>query len=214
MLLSYGSLTLHRTMSEVSVRLSPFQRLRRFARRFRRADRGATAVEFGLLAAPLLLMTMGVLELAVVFLVSITLDMAMQLSSRQIRTGQFQLGANNTQADFKALVCSNMTWLQSQCASSMSLDVRTFSTFSALASAHTLTPSNLSTTSFCYSPGQPTDIVLVRAYFQWTLFTPLLNNALANMGSNVRLITSTTAFRNEPYNANPPQGNSPCPSLT
>ncbi len=196
------------------MRLSPIARLRRFARRFRDEDRGATAVEFGLIATPLLLMTMGVLELALVFLVSITLDMAMQISSRQIRTGQVQLGASNTQAGFKALVCSNMTWLQSECNSSMSLDVRTFANFSTLASAHTLTPSNYSTTTFCYSPGQPTDIVLVRAYLQWTLFTPLLNNALANLGSNTRLITSTTAFRNEPYNANPAQGASGCPALS
>lgn len=213
MLLSYRWLTLHRKISEVPVRLSPFQRLRHVTRRFRREERGATAVEFSLIAAPLLLLTMGVLELAVVFLVSITLDLATQLASRQLRTGEVQLGAANTQSGFKALVCSNMSWLQAQCASSVSIDVRTFASFSSLATEPAMTPSNLTTNSFCYSPGQPTDIVLVRAYLPWTLFTPLLNNALANMGSTQRLITSTTAFRNEPYNANPAQGASGCASL-
>jgi Flp pilus assembly protein TadG len=161
-----------------------------------------------------MLMTFGVLELALVFMVTITLDTAMQLSSRQIRTGQFQNTGGNAAA-FKALVCSNMaSWMQAQCSSNLWLDVRTFGDFSDLATAPTLTPSNLTTTNYCFSPGQPTDIVLVRAYFQWTLMTPLLSNALANVGATQRLITSTTAFRNEPYNNNPAQGASSCPSLS
>ena len=196
------------------MRSKPIASLSRFVRRFARAERGATAVEFGLISLPLMLMTFGVLELALVFMVTTTLDTAMQLSTRQIRTGQFQTtggGASN----FKALVCSNMaSWMQTQCNSNLWLDVRTFGDFSDLASAKALTPSNLSTSTFCFQPGQPTDIVLVRAYFQWTLTTPLLNNALANLGASQRLITSTTAFRNEPYNNNPAQGASTCPALT
>ncbi|MBS0332351.1 MAG: pilus assembly protein, partial [Proteobacteria bacterium] len=169
--------------------------------------------EFGLVSLPILLMTFGVLELALVFLVSTSLDGAMQLASRQIRTGEFQASGGGA-ANFKTLVCQNMSWLQSQCAANMWLDVRTYGDFSDLASASQLTPSNLSKTNFCFQPGQPTDIVLVRAYYQWSLMTPLLNNALANLGATQRLITSTTAFRNEPYNSNPAQGASSCPPLS
>ena len=194
------------------MRPSDLTRVRRVAQRFARADAGVTAVEFGLLSLPIMLLTFGVLELALVFLVSISLDTAMQLSSRQIRTGQFQTTGGGA-ANFKTLVCSNMSWLQSQCASNLWLDVRTFSNFNALATAPPLTPANVSTTAFCFSPGQPTDIVLVRAYYQWTLMTPFLNNALANLGAAQRLITSTTAFRNEPYNDNPAQGASGCAPL-
>lgn len=195
------------------MRSSPLARARRFAQRFARAEGGVTAIEFGLISLPFMLLTFAVLELALVFLVSITLDMAMQLSSRQIRTGAFQTSGGG-QTNFKTLVCSNMGWLQSQCDSNMWLDVRTFSSFNGLANAPALTPANVTTTNFCFSPGQPTDIVLVRAYFQWTLITPGLNNALANLGATQRLITSTTAFRNEPYNDNPAQGDSGCPALT
>lgn len=188
-------------------------RLRNLARRFVRGDRGATAVEFALVSLPMMLLTFGVIELALVFLVSAQLDIAMQSSARQIRTGQFQT-AGGGGANFKALVCSNMGWLQSQCAANLWLDVRTFASFSGLATAPPLTPANLTTTNFCFSPGQPTDIVLVRAYYQWTLITPYLNNALANLGATQRLITSTTAFRNEPYNDTPAQGASACPQLS
>lgn len=186
---------------------------RGFVRRFARADDGVTAVEFALVSLPLLLLTFGVLELALVFLVSAQLDIAMQLSSRQIRTGQFQTSGGGA-PDFKTLVCSNMGWLQSQCAANLWLDVRTFASFSGLASAPPLTPAKAATTSFCFSPGQPTDIVLVRGYYQWALVTPYLNNALANLGATQRLITSTTAFRNEPYNDNAAQGASACAQLS
>ena len=181
----------------------------RFIRRFLRAEGGVTAVEFGLVSLPIMLMTFGLLELALVFLVGATLDTATEMASRQIRTGEFQTSAGNTQADFKNLVCAQMAWLSGQCAASLWVDVRTFSTFNGLATAP---PVNTATfnppAGLCFSVGQPTDIVLVRAYFEWSLFTPLLNNALENMGggSGKRLITSTTSFRNEPYNINPPVG--------
>jgi Flp pilus assembly protein TadG len=191
----------------------PAPRLRRFIRRFIRAERGVTAVEFGLISLPLMLMTFGLLEVALVFLVGATLDTATEAASRRIRTGEFQTGAATARSDFQTLVCTNMTWLAAQCASSLWVSVQTFSNFSGLAAAPPPNPAAFTPaaqTALCFSPGQPTDIVLVRTYFQWNLFTPLLNNALENMGggSGKRLITATTAFRNEPYNVNPPLGNS------
>jgi Flp pilus assembly protein TadG len=178
-------------------------------RRFARAERGVTAVEFGLICVPLLLMTFGLLELAIVFMVGASLDTATETASRTIRTGEFQTSAASTQADFKNLVCARMTWLASQCAANLWIDVQTFATFNQLASAQPLNAATFKPPAgLCFSDGQPTDIVLVRAYFEWNLFTPLLNNALENMGggSGKRLISAATAFRNEPYNTNPPVG--------
>jgi Flp pilus assembly protein TadG len=193
--------------------LAPASRLRRFLGRFLRAERGVTAVEFGLVALPLMLMTFGLLELALVFVVGATLDSATEAASRRIRTGEFQTSAATARSDFKTMVCTNMSWLSGQCAANLWISVQTFSTFAGLAAAPPPNPAAFTPAAkaaLCFSPGQPTDIVLVRAYFQWSLFTPLLNNALENMGggSGKRLITSTTAFRNEPYNVNPPLGNS------
>jgi Flp pilus assembly protein TadG len=194
------------------VRKRPSSRLSRFLARFARAERGVTAVEFGFVALPMMVLTFGALELALVFLVSTTLDAATENASRQIRTGNFQISAANTKSDFKNQVCTGMSWLNDQCVTGLWVDVRTFSTFAALAANPPVNPStfNPATTPTCFAAGQPSDIVLVRTYFIWNLFTPLLNNALENMGggSGQRLITSTTAFRNEPFNSNPPIGTS------
>ena len=47
-------------------------------------------------------------------------------------------------------------------------------------------------------PGQ-NSIVLVRVLYTWQLNTPMFANYFANMSGNMRLITSTMAFKNEPY---------------
>jgi Flp pilus assembly protein TadG len=197
------------------VRKSAYSRLKAFRSRFARAERGATAVEFALVSIPLLVMIFGLLELALVFLVGTTLESAMERASRQIRTGEFQTGGNSTATNFKAIVCGNMSWLAPKCDSDLWLDVRTYSNYSTMAAATPANPTTFDPVNHppCFSPGNPTDIVLVRAYFEWGLFTPLLDAALENMGggSGKRLISATTAFRNEPYNETPPQGAAACP---
>jgi hypothetical protein len=50
-----------------------------------------------------------------------------------------------------------------------------------------------------FNPGGPCDIVVVRSYYQWTLFTPLMNQALETVSGGKTLITSAATFRNEPY---------------
>jgi Flp pilus assembly protein TadG len=190
-------------------------RLRSLTQRFARAERGATAVEFALVSVPLLMLVFGVLELGLVLLVVSTLDAATQSAARDIRTGEFQsalVTPDMTATGFKNLLCTKMTWLAAQCATQLVVDVQTFSNFNGLATPPVvpatvfLPPGDPAHTAPCFAPGQPADIVLVRAYFDWKLFTPLLNRALDNTGNGSHRLTSTTAFRNEPFNGNPPQG--------
>nr|QQZ50148.1 hypothetical protein JKL49_27005 [Phenylobacterium glaciei] len=48
----------------------------------------------------------------------------------------------------------------------------------------------------------------MRTYYEWDVFTPLLDKALVNMGtsSNKRLISTVATFRNEPYSTATPVG--------
>jgi ABC-type transport system substrate-binding protein len=103
-------------------------RSRSLFRRFAAARRGATAVEFSLIATPFLALMFGVFELGLVFMVSTTLDNATEAASRTIRTGQLQSGGGSA-GTFKAAVCDNMTWLGSSCDDKLTIDVRTFPKF-------------------------------------------------------------------------------------
>ena len=177
-------------------------------KRFARADRGATAVEFAMVSLPLMVLIFGVIELAMVLLVCTTLESATESAARMIRTGEFQTSASNTRADFKALVCARMSWLSAKCASDLWIDVRTYSNFASLGGSAPQPGPTFNPAATCFTAGAPADIVLVRTYFQWRLFTPVLSAALEDMGggSGRRLLSTATAFRNEPYNDNPPVG--------
>jgi Flp pilus assembly protein TadG len=180
-------------------RLAPIVALRRFAR----AQRGATAIEFAIIALPFLVLLFGIIELGMVFLVSTTLQNATDNAARQIRTGQFQTSGANTQNDFKALVCNSMSWLSTPCATKMSVDVQTFANFTDLSAKGQVNATTFNPNNLCWSTGQPGDIVLVRTYYQWDVFTPLLDASLVNMGagSKKRLISAATSFRNEPWSS-------------
>lgn len=166
------------------------------------------AVEFGLVAIPFLLLFFALFEMAMSVLAFSTLEFATQAASRRIRTGEFQESGANSKTDFRALVCSNMSWLSAQCISDAYVAVQTFSNFTALAGTSPQAATSFNPSLNCFAPGGPTDIVLVRVYFKWRLFTPLFNSALENMGqgTGMRLMSSATAFRNEPYKEAPAQG--------
>jgi Flp pilus assembly protein TadG len=177
----------------------------RLARRFIRSERGATAVEFAIVSVPLIALVLGIMELALVTLVVTTLEGATESAGRMIRTGEFQTSAANSRTDFKSLVCQRMSWLTSQCNTSLTVDVRVFNDFQSLAGNQPMTGQNFNPANACFATGQPGDIVLVRTYFPWPLFAPLLT-LMDNTGSGNRLISTATAFRNEPYNENAPGG--------
>jgi Flp pilus assembly protein TadG len=174
-----------------------------FIRRFVRARRGAVAVEFAFVAFPFLLLLFGIVELALVFTAATTLEAATESAARKIRTGEFQTSGAVGKTDFRQMVCDRMSWLSSSCSANLFVDVKTFAVddFASMAASTGQSASTFNPTTTCFSPGGPADIVLVRTYYQWTLFTPLLNKALQNMGSGSgkRLISAVATFRNEPY---------------
>jgi Flp pilus assembly protein TadG len=167
--------------------------------------RGATAVEFAMIAVPFFALLFGVLELGLLFMASTAIDAATTQVARQIRTGQFQASANNTAADFKTAVCGNMSWISTaDCQANMSLDVRTFPTFAAISVTPPVKNGAIDPTQITFNAGTACDIVLVRAFYPWTLLAPVLEPGLPNLGSNQRLLTTAIAFRNENWVANGP----------
>jgi hypothetical protein len=50
-----------------------------------------------------------------------------------------------------------------------------------------------------YSPGGPSDIVVVRVFYQWPIFVTGLGFNLSNLNGSKRLLTATAAFQNEPF---------------
>jgi Flp pilus assembly protein TadG len=167
------------------------------ARRLFRDKDGSAAVEFGLIAAPFLAVVFAIMETAIVFFAGQALETAAYDSARLIMTGQAQTQGYN-QAQFKTAVCNKIYGLFN-CSGSMYVDVKSYTTFASISSAKPITAGAFDTSSFGYTPGGPGDIVVVRLMYQWPVYVSLLGLNLADTSGSKRLLMSTVAFRNEPY---------------
>ena len=184
-------------------RLRPMNLARRFARR----DDGAAAVEFALVATPFLALLFAIMESALVFFSSQSLESSVTDSARLVMTGQAQTTDYKTGAakaggyskdEFKKAVCARLSGLF-DCTQLM-VSVQTYADFgSANASTPlkdgklTVDPDNLP-----YSAGTAGSIVVVQLYYKWPIYVSLLSNNLSNLGSD-RLLVATSVFRNEPF---------------
>src|SRR3954447_17487772 len=99
-------------------------------RRFARGEDGAAAVEFAMVAAPFLALMFAIMETALVFFASQTLETAVADSARLIMTGQAQ-SQTFSQAQFKSAVCAKIVGLF-DCAAGLQIDVRTYSSFASV----------------------------------------------------------------------------------
>lgn len=166
---------------------------------FRRDQRGATALEFALIATPFIFMLMSVFDLGLIYMAQVSLDSATAQTARTIRTGQLQKAGGATASTFASSVCSNMTWAGTNCSSNLSVNVQVFTSFSNASSPNPVTNGQFSSANLTFNAGNAGDIVLVTAYYQWTPLTPFLSQGLKLLNNGATLLTSSAAFRNEPY---------------
>jgi Flp pilus assembly protein TadG len=168
------------------------------ARRFARAQNGAAAVEFALVAAPFLALVFAILETALIFFAGQTLEAAASDSARLIMTGQAQTGGYS-QSDFKTAVCNRLAGGLFDCTNGVYVDVKTYTTFTSITATPPITNGQLDTTNMTYTPGGPGDIVVVRLYYQWPIYVSMFGDNLSNLNGSKRLLVATAVFRNEPY---------------
>ena len=166
-------------------------------RKFLRHQSGSVAVEFAMIALPFFTFLFALIETALVIFSSIGLDIALGEAARQIRTGQVQ-AAGLTREQFHQLVCDSAPDYF-DCTDKLKVDVRRFDSFSNTSFINPTDVNGALILNFSFDPGGPSDIVLARAFYVWSIASPF-GIGLANMNGNNRLISSSAAFRNEPYN--------------
>ena len=185
-----------------------------FWRRLRTDKKGSAAVEFAFVAPVFFLLLMGTVEAGIIFFAQSSLQNAVNDAARLVRTGQsacFSLDANNlcvgmTAAQFRTQVCDEVVTLLQNCTvdaqgnSDLQFDVTAYPAgFTGVANSSPLDAAQNLPNMTAFNTGDACDVVLVRAYYRWPVFTPMLNFFLANMGGNKHLLATAAAFRNEPY---------------
>jgi len=145
------------------------------------------------------MLTFGIIEIGLIYVVSISLENATFEAAREIRTGQLQNQGGSSATSFTTLICNNMSWMGSSCAANLSVSVQTFSTFQAVTSTNPVSSGTINKNSLPYQIGGPGDIVLVQSFYQWTVFAPALDNIGTPLTGGQMLLQSSAVFRNEPY---------------
>jgi Flp pilus assembly protein TadG len=177
------------------------------SRAFFRCRKGATAVEFALVAAPFLALLVAILQAALVFFASRVLDEVTEEAARNLMTGQAQQG-NVTQANFlNNYVCggSNTSALVSALftCSKIMVNVQNYPDFaSANVSSPTLTfnPTNGNVTNtWSYNTGNPGDVLVIEVIYEWPIVLGPLGMNLSNLSDGNRELVSVAVFKSEPY---------------
>jgi Flp pilus assembly protein TadG len=166
-------------------------------RRFVRHDKGATAIEFSLVALPFLALLFAIIETAMVFFAGQVLETAAANASRLILTGQATTQGMSAEK-FKNAVCTQLPALF-DCAGGVYVDVKTYTSFADIENASPVKDGKLDTSSMSYKPGGPSEIVVMKLYYEWPIYVSLLNTGVTNLSGGKRLLVATSAFRNEPF---------------
>lgn len=164
---------------------------------FSRDENGVVAVEFAIVILPFLALLFAIFETAFVFFADQMLENAVSEAARQIRTGQVQTGGVDENG-FKNLVCANVVGMF-DCANGLAVDIRSFPDFGTVALPDATNADGDLTNNFTFQPGTSSEVVIVRAFYPWSLLTPAHFTGLSNMTGNKRLLAAAAAFRNEPF---------------
>lgn len=187
--------------------------LRRMVRRgtaLSRDEKGAVAVEFGILAVPFFALIFAIIETAMAFFAQQVLESAVQDATRIIRTGQSQAGWNAT--TFREAVCdASYGFINCDSAEGrLVIKVSPAASFDAAGDQITRPVSDectvLADPSKCnwqiaesFDDGVGNDVIIAQAFYKWPTFINLPWFNLATQAGGNRLLSAVRVFKNEPF---------------
>lgn len=167
--------------------------------RYARDENGVVAVEFALVAMPLFIMIMGIVELSLFFAAGLVLEGASAEAGRLIRTGQIQQSAT-PQNDFEDALCENARMML-DCDELRYEVIRIAS--DSFNDAEDNTPNfdddgNLVPGPF--NAGNSNDIIMIRTAYRHRFFTPFMGPLLTGDPSrDWSSHLATVVIKSEPY---------------
>jgi Flp pilus assembly protein TadG len=162
---------------------------------------GSAAIEFAILAPVLALMLFGIIETGLIYYVNSAMVNAANDTARLVRTGQVQ-AQNLTRSQYIAQICTEMTGMVSAttCNANMQVDMEAFNSFTVASYPNVVNADgSLNVGAMQFNTGNACDTVLVRAFYPWPIITPIMKSLMQNMPNGQFLVTSASAFRNEPF---------------
>ena len=179
--------------------------LRRFRRRLRAdGNKGSAAMEFAMVAPVFFLLLMGTIEAGVIFFAQSALQNAVNDTARLVRTGQsacYTTDSGNCQAMTQtssaprsarevSVAAADCSWTPTATATCNSTSQAYPAGFTGVTNSSPLDAAGNLPTLTAFNTGNACDVVLVRAFYRWPVFTPGLSFFLANMSGNYHLLAT------------------------
>jgi Flp pilus assembly protein TadG len=201
----------------------------RAAHRVRRETSGATAVEFGFVIFPFMMLLFAIMSAGLFFFTSFSLENAIWSASRDLRTGIFQTNAAGSRYfgktgdalkdEFKKAICEKATsFVNSSCSSDVRVLVASYSSATSAADANLDSipapqcrdtangnPNSLRTETdvrSSFSAGSQGSVVLVTVCYVYKLGGSFPFLKFGNLGNGTHLMQASAAFQTEPYSTN------------
>lgn len=174
----------------------------RLFRRWLRENEGVTAIEFSLMAVPFTFITIGIIELSLMFVANSVLLGAVEDAAREIRTGQVQQSVDETPLQaFQDALCRTSGILLN-CAN-IQYQVQKIDDFSDADMSMPQFDENGKLEQQPFDPGGSDEIELIRVVYMYPLMTPLIGQFFTDYPGNKKLLMATVVIQNEPYTFNP-----------
>lgn len=174
-------------------------RIARRSKSLRHDERGATIIEFALVAMPFLALLLATIETEFVFFAQQCLETAAEETSRQLITGSAQKAGIN-QAAFKTIACGNLPSFLS--CDRVMVDVQSANRFADVDTTAPVLTYNAAlqvTNAWQYAPGGPGSVVVMRVIYLLPVVSGPLGFDLATTLGGRRVLISTLVFKSEPY---------------
>jgi len=166
-------------------------------RSFVRREDGTTAIEFSLLFIPYLMLTLGIIELSIMYSAASLLEGATNSAARLIRTGQIQQNVNtDPEAAFRDAIC-NYARVLVRC-EDVVIEVQQINSFANFDDMAPQYDEDGNMTSRGFVAGGSNDRVLVRTAFRYQMMTPLVGLMLSGSDGSIGFM-STMVLQTEPY---------------
>lgn len=174
---------------------------RMLLRPFLRDKRGATAIEFAILALPFSALLFAILESCISFasqqlMANITDDIARRLRTGQIREAEIQ----DNPEKLKKMICDQLDVVVTANCPGLDVDLQSFDSFDKIAAIRVkYLNKDLDTTGFKVDPGPAMSKNLLRVFYRWPVMTDFLKISMSNLDGGKVLHFASAAWQNEPF---------------
>ena len=149
-----------------------------------------------MLATPFFLIVFAIFETTAFFIAEMNLDQAVVKASRYVQTGEIA-NAGLDETVLRQRVCDEILFMLD--CNLISIDLHGYSKFSDIPTSTPVRDGQLDKSNFSVETVNPGEIMELRAFYEWPLYTDLFGKILSNLNGGKRLITSTAVFKTEPF---------------